>query len=869
MLYLKLFCEFNACHPIRGSRGRGMFVHLFLSKIFDYHTCFTYYLSEMDGMRMCFVFLIFSLMMIFVFITNSTCLYENINRKISSKKTPVKRHMRENGKLFKKRMITQPILSRNHNETHIKSRSIAAGVRLQRTDLQKRHVRNTNEHKTSKQYRNAFFRTKITKKRGNFLNKTIGLNTSATSAKNSLFLNSKNNTFCTFSIEKSTIMETKRKIIELQEQSVHLFYINLYTEAKLDSFSEQERDNLLHWQYVLKKEKFLLLLPVDFDVLSLGLIFNYNGINALRMKIDYNNSICTKNVLYALRSLEFLLWNELFANDTGYFLCNRKFGDEHENLRMLLYVMTTAWFGHDMTCSTAFTKVGEKKYEADKGFWISLDPIFCFLLSLQFVWVFLILDISYKNKENCGSTNARVYTRNERPYGLKQFIFKLVFYKYEMGDCQPRVTRKWCCEPSTRVILVLLIFNTMFGLYRTLGRFFYSKYISDDYLDIVRPSEWFFYLFSGECFPALIVCLDVVYAVGFPFTFLWLGGKLYTEYLSSYPHFLFKNENDEVILNSFSDRFIVHSFSFGNRSRVTRSKYKLYENVMKAYFKIYTLYCCYPFLPFSCNAYKVCKCRCKCCRIFDNGICKCLWIFLAFVFLYIFSLRPIISTFTFVFRSVTYIVFVALPIRPNLFRFFILLVTLIVYYVRYIHEVINMNAEILDYIFQIKEIDENEQTKLLSSSIEMEGTNESKTNYVTEAMFDAIYGRLFFVRKRLYFLYVKTCIVTVYLLITVEVLQDEPIPDFYFQEMLVLFVAASGPYAISLFLKANKDNYLSTKNKSEIEREYAYYTNKTSNREENIFFPSDSDDSDELQDFNERQRLIQCNMHLDSYHSIS
>lgn len=151
----------------------------------------------------------------------------------------------------------------------------------------------------------------------------------------------------------------------------------------------------------------------------------------------------------------------------------------------------------------------------------------------------------------------------------------------------------------------------------------------------------------------------------------------------------------------------------------------------------------------------------------------------------------------------------------------------------------------------------------------MEGTNEFKTNYVTEAMFDAIYERLFFVRKRLYLLYVKVCIVTAYLLITIEVLRDEPIPDFYFQEMFLLVVAASGPYAISLFLKANKDNYLSTKNKFEIEREYAYCTNKTSNREENIFFPSDSDDSDELQDFNERQRLIQCNMHLDSYHSTS
>lgn len=491
----------------------------------------------MKGRRMCFVFLIFSIIMIFVFITKSTSLHENINRKISSNVTSVKRHTRENGKLLKTRMITQPILSGKHHETHIKSRSVAAGVRSQSTNLQKRHVRNTNQHKTSKEYPNTFLRSEITKKRGNLFKKRIGLSTSATSANNSLFLNSKNNTFCSFFIEKSTILETKKKIIELQEQSVHFFYINLYTDAKLDSFSEQERDNLLHWQYVLKKDKFLLLLPVDSDVLSFGLFFNENGINTLRMKIDYNNSICNKEFSYAFRSLQSLLWNELFANDTEYFLCNRKFGDE--NYRMLMYAMTTTWIGHAMTCSTAFTKVGEKEYEADKGLWISFFPLFCFFLSLQFVWVFLILDISYKNKENCGSTNARVYTRNERPYGLKQFIFKLIFYKYEMADCQPRVTcKQWCCEPPTRVILVLLILNTMFGFYRTLARLFYSKNISDDYLNIVRPNEWFFFLFREDFSPALIVCLDVFYAVGFPFTFLWLGGKLYTEYLSStsYPH---------------------------------------------------------------------------------------------------------------------------------------------------------------------------------------------------------------------------------------------------------------------------------------------------------------------------------------------
>lgn len=56
----------------------------------------------MDGMRMCFVFLIFFLMMIFVFIINLISFYENINRKSSLKEMFVKRYMRENGKFFKK-----------------------------------------------------------------------------------------------------------------------------------------------------------------------------------------------------------------------------------------------------------------------------------------------------------------------------------------------------------------------------------------------------------------------------------------------------------------------------------------------------------------------------------------------------------------------------------------------------------------------------------------------------------------------------------------------------------------------------------------------------------------------------------------------
>lgn len=79
-----------------------MCVYLFLFKIFDYYICFIYYFLEMDGMRMCFVFLIFFLMMIFVFIINLISFYENINRKISLKEMVVKSFMRENGKFFKK-----------------------------------------------------------------------------------------------------------------------------------------------------------------------------------------------------------------------------------------------------------------------------------------------------------------------------------------------------------------------------------------------------------------------------------------------------------------------------------------------------------------------------------------------------------------------------------------------------------------------------------------------------------------------------------------------------------------------------------------------------------------------------------------------
>lgn len=79
-----------------------MCLFIFFFKIFDYYIYFIYYFLEMDGIRMCFVFLIFFLMMIFVFIINLISFYENINRKSSLKEMFVKRYMRENEKFLKK-----------------------------------------------------------------------------------------------------------------------------------------------------------------------------------------------------------------------------------------------------------------------------------------------------------------------------------------------------------------------------------------------------------------------------------------------------------------------------------------------------------------------------------------------------------------------------------------------------------------------------------------------------------------------------------------------------------------------------------------------------------------------------------------------
>lgn len=618
-----------------------------------------------------------------------------------------------------------------------------------------------------------------------------------------------NFSFCSFSFDKNSLQETRKKLAELQQQSAHLFYVSLYTDTNLDSFSTQQRDNLLHWQYVLKKEQFFTLLPVDFDLLTFNWFLNDNEEEkVLRMKILYNTSKCIENFSHAFGSLQLLLWNELFANDTNYYLCHNNF--EGVTGRTILYVITSTWIGYDLSCSSS-TNIADNEFEAKKDNLIFSAHNFCYFLALQFVWVFLILDIKYNNKQTQRRTYAPIYTRNEKPYSLKQFIYKLIFYDHDLSNCR---FSDMCRKPITRLICMLLFCNLIIGIYRTLARYFWSKMVFVDYLNVARPNEFLVYLIYLiiDFPPVMVVVLDVVYAVIFPFSFLWFGEKLYDLYVSKEVYLC---PNSLCIDKKDKDKMETMDASFGNNIIFpyyllcgTQKLWSFECNIgRKIHICIVLFSSCLPICPFNCNSFYACA--------WENYRCEYLLKILAFSTSFLFCLRPIISSFTFLFRSLTYLMFVALPIRPEIMRGFLLAVTILYYFIKYIHEIINMNAEILEYIFQVKE----------STEFTRDSENESESEYVEEKMFSAIYGQLLFMRKKLYFVFFKMGTIFAYLYFTIEILRGAQlsINGYNVKDIVELVLVAVGPYAISLFMKAKNDNFLTFVDKQEIETEYKSY----------------------------------------------
>lgn len=215
------------------------------------------------------------------------------------------------------------------------------------------------------------------------------------------------------------------------------------------------------------------------------------------------------------------------------------------------------------------------------------------------------------------------------------------------------------------------------------------------------------------------------------------------------------------------------------------------------------MYCFFPIFSFSCSGDKS-----ECCK--DNMCLNCinLFRFIGFLILYVFCLRPIISTFTFLFRSFTYFVFVALPIRVHILRYTMVIVTTVMYFIKYFHEIVNMNSDILKHIFTCEE---KPKTKN-SLPIVVEA--------IEEEMFDYIYERLLFVRSSMHFLYMKMIVIFMYLFITIEtfITNQSSLTGSGFKDILEFLLIIIGPYAITLVLKSSKDNSLTKENETEIEK---------------------------------------------------
>lgn len=111
------------------------------------------------------------------------------------------------------------------------------------------------------------------------------------------------------------------------------------------------------------------------------------------------------------------------------------------------------------------------------------------------------------------SVEKPCYKRNDRPYGLRRFVTKLLYTKC----CFCRE----CCLHNPVMRLQFLIWVSVllpFGFYRAFGRYCSLKLTYEDYFNVARPSEPFLSCLSRDC----IVTFDIIYATCFPVIYIFL-----------------------------------------------------------------------------------------------------------------------------------------------------------------------------------------------------------------------------------------------------------------------------------------------------------------------------------------------------------
>lgn len=763
---------------------------------------------------------------------------------------------------------------------------------------------------------------------------------------NTSYISSESDTSCIFSFDNESLLEAREQL----SFPYYLFNVHLRVDG-LHGLSIENQDTLLHWQYVLKKENFLIQLPVDVDLLTYTLLEIDKEETTISIKLLYNDSNCFQNNFpEAIRSVQFLLWNELFLNDTDYFLCKRHY--ESAVFRNILYYLTTIWVGYDLICSEVSSRNGLhviQDLKMEKGYTPVITSIFCYILSLQFVWIFVLLDVGKFSKlkpdtdktsvktsdgengpensetnatnnehtsttnENCEqkkcesccpefseSNNINRYAKNERPYGLRRFIIKVLYGKCSCSCCCCKCFRKNCCfhNPTMRLLSLLWVFILLpFGLYRTYGRYEILRNTYEYSLIVARLSEPFFYgidqIANMSISESLLLGLDIVYGTFFPLLYIFVGRAAYVVFSSNDMRMFYcvsKDEDHSVVTGNeriayrFAFRYFQFCRSFGklcchkdssmddnNSCKCTCTDC----DCLTCTFSF--IYCIFPCIPFSffTNKYKDCVCwsdknkellideknskrRCdkiwctckccfqrqiqlKCCYTLSELLRPCCLVIVNILFLliiimptYLLLLRPILSTFTFLFRSFTYIVFVVFPIRTYIMRVTIIIVTAIVYFSKYIHEIVNMNTEILNYIFKLEE--EREHSNLNTEQINKKDIQRSNGETISEKVFDGVYEKLMFVKKAFYILYLKVVVVIMYLIITFTtfIMNTKSLTGSDFKDIIQFLLIIIGPYAIIFFIKANNSDFISEENKRQIEDAY----NEFKSEEKDVENPS-------------------------------
>lgn len=749
---------------------------------------------------------------------------------------------------------------------------------------------------------------------------------------NALYVPTENHTTCTFSFDTESLLKAKLKLTEMK--GYFLFYVNItingFKNPKNDDVIEKKIDMLTHWQYVRKEEKFMVQLPVDFDLLTYNMLVFDHEETTLYVSLVYDASNCSENeFLDQNENVRSLLWNELFDRNTSYYLCNRIFNKNIAG-RLSLYFLTTIWVGYDLNCSAVSHDGGFSTVEINKDHLPLVAPIFCYILSLQFVWIFVLLDLN-DDSEDCELNNTikrkksndktkrtvtqlkknrltlkllkqkrlrlielnrerlkhkqlskkrlnlkqptnnffkkgqdvfeaskhihkprtyntdtinsksgvkgtkircRPYTKTDRPYGIKRFITKILY-----APCCSKKAYVCCCckcklrsiSPTARLLLLMYCFILFpFGLYRTVCRFSLNK-MYNNYHTVVRTSEPLFSLIAKSSETWALV-LDIIYAIICPFFYIFLGQKLYEQYLENDLRLcsLEKKEQQMLIISNkrIIDRFTFQYYRFcsifqtdcckddGENGKCDCSS--CLRNTGRSVLGF--VFCLFQIIPFSCY-----KCNGKQNKngSDDQTNCDRFIKFICFIMLYSFCLRPTISTFTFLFRSFTYYVFVALPIRVHILRYTMLIGTTVTYFVKYFHEFINMNSDILKYLFTC------EEESLLVGYKNNSNTNKNtEVNSIREEMFDYVYEQLLFVKRNLYFLYLKMIVIFMYLFITIEtfIINRNSLTGSGFKDILEFLLIIIGPYAITLVLKTNKTDTLTEENKTAIKNAYSKWT---------------------------------------------